>query len=192
MKAKSWKQSYMWHRQGSGAIGFIRLYGQHTHCLSVPISIIPQALNLYVQAAAAERCLFNTVSTCEKSCGWPRNWSASETAALTHSPDPQATVWAALSVRKHCSQGASCHNNLTALEWLKSQRRNWEFVIAVPKLHLTESWYFRTKLSKVLQSYLSDRKSKCWVATCLLIQSLGYFFNANVINVFDLTPSTED
>lgn len=53
-------------------------------------------------AAAAERCLYNQVSACEKkkSQSWPRHWSAVETAALTHSQDPQATVWAALSVKK--------------------------------------------------------------------------------------------
>lgn len=186
----------MQHSQRNETISFIRICEQHALWPSEPINVIPQALSTSTTARLLLLLRDVYITQCQlvkKSCGRPRHRSAVETVALTHSPETLGLLSELLSVsRKRCSQGANCHNNLAALELLKSQGRNHEFVTPVPKLHLTESWYFHNHLSEILQSYLSDRKASVRLLPAHFYKVLGDFFNANVTHDFDLTASTED
>ena len=137
-------QGHMQHSQRNEVINFIRICEQHAPCLSEPINVIPQALSTSTTARLLLLLLRDVyITQCQlvkKSCGRSRHRSAVETVALTHSPETLGLLSELLSVsRKRCSQGANCHNNLAALELLKSQGRNHEFVTPVPKLHVSES-----------------------------------------------------
>lgn len=147
----------MQHRHREKGLSAIRIYKPHTqpfcanfhhHTNSTPILTFIARLLLRDVTVSPSKNKLNKERKKRNVAGRGTDW-------LWHAAQTPRLVSELLSVsRRRCSQGPSCQNNLTALEWLKSQRRNPQFVTAVQKQHHTESWYFHMRLSSVMQSLL--------------------------------------
>lgn len=147
----------MQHRHREKGLSAIRIYKPHTqpfcanfhhHTNSTPILTFIARLLLRDVTVSPSKNKRNKERKKRNVAGRGTDW-------LWHAAQTPRLVSELLSVsRRRCSQGPSCQNNLTALEWLKSQRRNPQFVTAVQKQHHIESWYFHMRLSSVMQSLL--------------------------------------
>lgn len=102
----------------------------------------------------------------KKSSGRPRHWSAAETAALTHSPDPQATVEAALSVKKVLFTGSELSQQARSAGVAQISETEPRVCHRRPKT--APLWYFHNNFCKV--------PHWCQLATVSSRKVLGFFF----------------
>ena len=122
----------------------IRFYAQEILHLSAPITVhkLQTCPNHYSMATLLPQTSVlddpPEKKNGKKSCSWPWHWSTVEAAALTHCLDPEATVWAAQSVKKMLFTGTKLSQTHYKTRALKSQRRNPEFVTT--DLKTTSHW----------------------------------------------------